>query len=134
MARSPYKIVLRKSHPSLYWQITILSITSILLAVNFWTSDPTFHPYGWDDNVIGAIFAAIGLTQLVFLNVWHNLRIIRGALAVAISWNVFWAFANTQQIFDGNASWQLPILYLGLAAIRIPMILESPVNPMTERR
>jgi hypothetical protein len=132
-ARRHRQLDLRHTHPALYHSIMILSIGSILLAVNFWTSTPTFTPYGWDDNIIGAIFFVIGAVQIVFLNVWRDLRVIRLSLAVAVAWNAIWGGVNTQQFFNGKASLQLPILYLILAVVRIPLLAESPVNPMTEK-
>lgn len=110
-----------------------LSVMSVLLAVNFWTSNPTFNPYDIPKNLIGVVFAALGVYQLVFLNVFHSLPRVRFGLAVSLGWLMFWGLSNTQQALAGNASFQLPILYVALAALHLPLLVEAPVNPMTQR-
>lgn len=131
---TPDKLNIRNSHPGLYHSIMTVSIASIALAANFWASNPTFNPYGIDKNLIGVVFAVLGVSQLVFLNLVRNLRMVRIGLAVSIGWMLFWGATNTQQFFAGNASLQLPILYVALAVLQIPLLIESPVNPMTRRR
>jgi hypothetical protein len=125
---------IRKSHPGLFHLIMVTAILMVLLAVNFWTSNPAFNPYGWSKNWIGVAFFVLGAGQLVFLNVVRDLRIVRLGLALSFAWNIVWAGANTQQIFNGNASWQLPLYILGIAAVQYRLIVEAPVNPMTEKR
>jgi hypothetical protein len=95
---------------------------------------PTFEPYGWSNKWVGGIFFVVGATQIVFLNWWRDLRIIRLASATSMAWYLIWAGANTQQFFNGKASLQLPICLVGLAVVRFPLVVESPVNPMTERK
>lgn len=124
---------IRNTHPALYRSIMTLSVMSVALAVNFWTSNPTFSPYGIDKNIIGIIFFLLGATQLVFLNVFHDLRKVRLGIAASLTFMLFWGVSNTQQVFAGNASFQLPILYVALAALHLPLLVESPVNPMTKR-
>ena len=111
-----------------------IGIMGIALALNFWFSTPTFNPYGISKNVIGVVFFILGITQIVFLNVLHDLRIVRITLATSVSWMFFWGVSNAQQFFAGNASLQLPILYVTLSIMQIPLLLESPVNPMTEKK
>lgn len=124
---------IRYTHPALYRSILTLSLMSVALAANFWTSTPTFSPYGIDKNLIGGVFCLLGVSQFVFLNVFHDLRKVRLGLAVSLTFILFWGLSNTQQAFAGNASFQLPILYVALAVMHIPLLIESPVNPMTER-
>lgn len=125
---------LRYAHPNLYRSIMVFPLLSVALAVNFWISNPTFNPYGIPKNLIGVIFAVLGISQLIFLNLFHNLRMVRIGLSLSIAWMLFWGLSNTQQFLAGNASLQLPILYLALAVLQIPLLIESPVNPMTTRR
>lgn len=127
------RVNVRKTHPTLYHAIMTLSIASVALAVNFWTTNPTFNPFGIPKNLVGCVFFLFGVTQIVFLNVFRDLRLVRISLACSIGWNFIWGLANTQQWFNGNASLQLPILYVALSIVRIPLILEPPVNPMTEK-
>lgn len=128
------RVKIRDTHPALYRSIMILAIMSTALAINFWGSNPTFNPYGIPKNVIGAVFFLLGTSQLFFLNVRHNLRMVRLMLAISLTFIIFWGVSNMQQFFAGNASLQLPILYLAVAAMHVPLLTEAPVNPMTRKK
>lgn len=128
------KVEIRNTHPALYRALMVLGFMGIALGFNFWFSTPTFNPYGVSKNIIGVIFFTLGLTQIAFLNLFHDLRIVRLNLAVSVSWMFFWGVSNTEQYFAGNSSLQLPILFLTLSILQIPLLTESPVNPMTERK
>lgn len=121
----------RKTHPNLYISLTTIALTSIALALNFHFYTPTFNPYGINKEIIGAIFFLLGFSQLIFLNLYHNLKFVRLILAMSISFMLFWGFSNTQQAFAGKASFQLPILLISLAILQIPLLLEPSTNPMT---
>jgi len=127
------RVNLSKSHPALFHSIMVLSVASVALAFNFWLSRPVFNPYGWDKRIVGTVFAILGVSQLVFLNLVRDLRMVRLTLAVSISWMFFWGVSNSQQSFAGDASFQLPILYVTGAILQIPLLIEAPVNPMTEK-
>lgn len=127
------KVRIRNTHPALYRSILILAIMSMALAVNFWFSNPTFSPLGIPKNAVGAIFILLGVSQFLFLNVFHNLRMVRLILAVSLGWFCFWGLINTIQFFAGNASLQLPILYVFLAVLHAPLLVEPPVNTTTQR-
>jgi len=124
---------LQKSHPALFHSIMVLSLASCALTLSFWFSRPVFNPYGWDKRIIGTVFAVLGVSQLVFLNLVRDLRMVRLTLAASIGWMFFWGVSNSQQSFAGDASFQLPILYVAGAILQIPLLLEAPVNPMTEK-
>lgn len=128
------RLNLRKSHPGLYHSIFTVACMGIALAVNFWFSKPTFNPYGIDRHVISLIFALIGGFQMVFLVLVRDLRMVRFMLAVSLSWMFFWGLSNSQQFFNGRASLQLPILFITVAIMQIPLLVESPVNPFTEKK
>lgn len=128
------KVDIRKTHPTLYYTLMVIGLMSVALALNFWFSRPTFNPYGIPKNFIGVIFFLLGSTKLIFLNVVRDLRMVRLNVAVSVSWMFFWGFSNTIQFFAGNASLQLPILYIALSILQIPLLTESPVNPMTEKK
>lgn len=130
---SPQRINLRKSHPGLHHSILTAGIMAIALAVNFWTSTPAFTPYEMSGTLLGAIFAAIGTGQLVFLVVVRSLKMVRVMLTVSLTWLMFWGLSNTQQFFAGDASLQLPILYVAVSILQVPLLIESPVNPFTEK-
>lgn len=127
------RVRIRLTHPGLFHSLMTLSVMHLGLAVNFWISNPTFNPYGISKNIIGVVFFLLGVSQQVFLNVFRNLRMVRIGLAASLTFMFFWGLSNTQQFFAGNASLQLPILYLALAVLQIPLLIESPVNPMTKR-
>lgn len=134
MGRSRHsRMNVRKTHPGLYRQIMTLGLAEVALAVNFWFSHPTFNPYGISKNLIGAIFFILGASQLMFLNVFRDLSKVRITLATSIACTFAWGVANTQQVFTGNASMQLPILYLALCVLQIPLVIEAPVNLTTEK-
>lgn len=124
---------IRKKHPTLYHAIMVFAFMKLALALNFWLYKPTFNPYHWNKTIIGFIFFFIGSSQLIFLNIVKNLRLIRFSLALAVSFMFFWGLSNTQQFFAGKASLQLPILYLAVAIVQVPLLIEAPVNPMTEK-
>lgn len=126
------RVKIRATHPALYRAIMTLSLMSVALAVNFWTSNPTFNPL--PKNLVGVIFMALGLTQLIFLNVFHQLRSVRITLTLSLAFMLYWGLINARQAFAGDASFQLPILYVALAVLQIPLLVEPPVNPMTERK
>lgn len=127
------QVNVRKTHPGLYHSITTLAVMNVALAVNFWFSNPTFNPYGISKNIIGVVFCLLGVSQLIFLNVFRDLRMVRILLAASISFMFFWGLSNSQQFFNGKASLQLPILYLAISILQIPLLVEPPVNPMTQR-
>jgi len=125
---------IRKSHPALFYTLMTLGIMTVLLGLNFWFSTPAFNPYEIDKDIIGLIFFLIGICQVVFLNFFHNLRMVRGMLGISVGWMFFWGVSNAQQFFMGLASLQLPIIYIALAIMQIPLLMESPINPMTEKK
>lgn len=127
------RVNIRKTHPSLYRSIMVLSIMSVALAINFWTSNPTFNPLGIPKHVIGGVFALLGVGQIISLNVIHDLRRVRLGLAVSLAFMVAWGIVNTQQALAGNASFQLPILYVALGVLHYPLLVEAPVNLTTKR-
>lgn len=108
----------------LYYSITILSVMSVGLAVNFWTSTPTFNPYGIPKDLIGVIFGLLGVSHLIFLNALQGLRKLRLSLTTSGSFMTFWGISNTQQAFAGNASFQLPILLVAVALLHLPMVVK----------
>lgn len=128
------RVKIRYTHPALYRSIMTLSLLSVALAVNFWTSNPTFNPYDIPKDIIGAVFGVLGVSQFLFLNVFHDLRKVRLGLAISLVFMFFWGISNAQQSLAGNASFQLPILYVALAVLHVPLLVEAPVNPTTEKQ
>lgn len=133
-ANSVHRVNIRKSHPALYRALMTLACMGMALAINFWFSKPTFNPYGVPKEYVGVIFFLLGFSQIVFLNLFHDLRMVRITLAISVSFMFFWGVSNSQQFFAGNASLQLPILYVTISIMQIPLLIESPINPMTEKK
>lgn len=118
------RVNLRITYPGLYGSIMILSLMSVALAVNFWRSNPTFNPFGIPKDLIGGVFAMLGVSQIIFLNAFRHLRKVRYGLTASLSFMLMWGIGNTEQSFAGKASFQLPILYIALAALHVPRIFE----------
>lgn len=127
------RVNIYRTHPALYRSIMTLSVMNVFLAINFWTSTPTFVPYDIPKNLVGVVFFVLGVSQLISLNVFHNLPRVRFLLAASLTILCFWGLINTQQALAGVASFQLPILYVALAIMHLPLLVEAPVNPMTRR-
>lgn len=127
------KVHIRKTHPGLYKHIMIAGIGNISLALNLWFFPPAFMPYGVNRFPVGILFFVLGVSLVVFLNIHRDLRKIRLALTISCWFSVGWAVSNTYQFFTANASLQLPIYIIIVAAHQVVAAIESPVNPMTER-
>lgn len=125
--------ILRTSNPGLYHSLLLFGAVNTALGANLFLTTPTFNPYGIPKDFIGAIFTILGAGQLIALG-YHDLRLVRKVSAVSVGFMFFWGLTNTQQVFAGKASLQLPILYIALALLQILRLTESPVNPMTERK
>lgn len=115
---------LREAHGRLYSSIMTLAVMSIALAVNFWTSNPTFNPYGIPKDLIGVVFLLLGISHLVFLNWLRDQRKLRYGLTASLSFMLFWGISNTEQSFAGKASFQLPIMYVALAMLHLPLLVQ----------
>lgn len=126
------RVDIRKTHPGLYHAIMTLGVMGVALGFNFWFSNPTFDPWP-GKNIVGVVFFLLGISKLVFLNLVRNLRMVRILMATAISFMFFWGLTNTQQFFAGNASLQLPILYMALSILQLPLLVEPPINPVTAK-
>lgn len=125
------KVSIRITHPNMYRVLMVIALMSIALAINLYLTKPTFAPYGLPKGVIATVFLVLGTVQLVFLNLYHNLKLVRLTIAASASFMMFWGVSNTQQSFAGKASFQLPIIFVSLAVIQLVSLLEPVINPMT---
>jgi len=126
-------ISLRKSHPNLFRSLLTLAIMLSALGVNFFVKAPAFNPYGISRFVVGFVFLVLGMSQIIVLTVFHRLPVVRFLAAVSVSVMICWGIANSQQAFQGKTSFQLPILYLALGALQIPLLIEPRINPINIR-
>lgn len=125
------RISIRQTHPNMYRVLMIMSIMFIALAVNLYFSKPTFSPYDIDKNVIASIFLVLGVSKIIALNLYHNLKLVRLLASIATSFMMFWGLSNTEQAFAGKASFQLPILFITLSIINFLLLIEPASNPLT---
>lgn len=132
MTERQERVKIRYTHPNLYRLMMTLSFMSVGLAVNLWRSNPTFNPYGIDKTLVALIFCLLGISQIIFLNI-GRLRAVRIGMALSSFTMVLWGWANTEQAFAGNASFQLPILYVALGVMQFLLLIEPPVNPVEQR-
>lgn len=122
-----------RTHRNLYMVLMTLAVMNVALLLNFYRTNPTFNPYDIDRRIIGSVFGVLGVGQIVFLNFYRNLRLVRGTLALSMSFTLFWGVSNTEQSFAGRASFQLPILYVALAALQLWLLVEPATNPVSRK-
>lgn len=127
-------VSVRMTHPNLYRTVMMLGILNVALGLNFWILSPTFLIYDMPNQLWGSIFLALGTCKLVFLNVWRRLRGVRAVMACAVAFYLFLGAGTMQPFFEGQGSLQLPLMYLGVAVLQIPVLVEPFINPWTSRR
>lgn len=121
----------RITHPNLYRSLTIVALMFVALGLNFILTTPTFRQFDLPPDGIGAGFLILGTLNLLFLNVYRSLKAVRVLLIVGIAYAMFWGIGTTETAFQGKSSFQLFILYAGLAALQAPLLLEPFFNPAT---
>lgn len=127
-------INIRKTHPNLYLGISTFALMDLALGLNFLLFTPTFHVYGMPFWLWGVIYLTLGISQLVFLNLYRSLPLVRVTMASSITFALFFGVGTLQPVFEGVASPQLMILYAGVAALQGPLLLEPFINPWTAKR
>lgn len=115
------RLNVRKTHPTMYREVTSVGLIEIALAFNFWYSNPTFNPYGINKVYVGVGFFVLGVTLLVLLN-RRSLLSARIVMTASVAITFAWGGGNTQQFFAGNASLQLPILFVGFGVWQIFLV------------
>lgn len=130
------EINIAKTHPTLYRILTVLSIVGILLAVNFFAGlvdvlRPTFSIWSVPNSAWATIFLVSSVSTIVALNVYRRLRWVRRMMAFTAAYMMFLTIGTSVPGWEGNASFQLPIVYGGLAAIQVVLLFEPFVNPET---
>lgn len=125
---------LRKTHPNLWRAVMAFAAVNALLGLNFLILQPTFLIYNRSNYWWGAIFLTLAACKIVFLNLYRNLHLLRVTMACEVSFMMVIALGTTQPFFEGEGSLQLPILYLGMCVLEMPLLLEPFINPWTARR
>lgn len=124
-------INLRLTHPTLYRSVIVFAFISMGLGLNFWFTKPTFNPYGVDYRITGSVFLTLGVSKIVFLVWFRNLRLIRFNMACCAGFMMFWGIGTSVTYFTGHTSLQLFVLYSGLTLLQLFLLLEPYVNPLT---
>lgn len=124
---------LRKTHPNLYRILMGYAVLFIAHGLNFWLLAPTFWIYDMPNYLWGTIFLSLGIAELVLLNFWRRLRVMRAIMGFASFYLLFLGAGTMQPAFEGQGSLQLPIWYLGGGAFLIALLLEPYFNPVTAR-
>lgn len=136
-------IDIRKTHPTLYRLVMSIALIQIALGLNFLVGkdvlgltsfQPAFFVWDMPNELWAAFFLAIGLGKIVFLNFYRSLRLTRAIMAFAVAFLLFFAVGTMQPAFEGNGSLQLPILYGGIVALNVWLLLEPFINPWTAKR
>jgi hypothetical protein len=126
---------LRRTHPNLYKAYTVYAALNVALGLNFLFLNPTFDPLDIPKAIPGAVFLTLGLAELSFLNIFRNAALLRLTMATAITSMFFWCGALTFDFFRlEQTSLQLPLTFLGLAVLGMPLLAEPSVNPITDAR
>jgi len=124
----------RKTHPNLWRVVMAFAVINVLLGLNFMLLHPAFLIYHQSNYLWGLIFLILGMSKITFLNFYRNLRLVRLTMGCEVAFMTSLALGATEPVFTSSASLQLPILYLGLAALELPLMLEPFINPWTARR
>lgn len=128
------QINLHRTHPNLYLGISTFALIDLALGVCFLVFTPTFQVYGMPYQLWGVIYLVLGICQIIFLNFYRSLPLVRVTMACSITFALFFGVGTLQPVFEGNASPQLMILYAGVAALQLPLLLEPFINPWTAKR
>lgn len=131
---------MRNTHPNLYKWYLIYAGTSIALGLNFLYLTPTFMPLDVPKEPIGLAFLGCGIVKLglLLLNwvplVTYMRTWLRFSMSVSVVLYSFWAGAATFDFFRlHQTSLQLPLTYVGLAALGFAILLEPFINPATTK-
>lgn len=116
-------ISIRKTIPLLYWSVTVYALIALALGLNFILLQPTFLIFGAPNELWGVIFLALGVSKIIALNFYRRLRLIRGLMSFKITYMMFLALGTSQPYIEGKGSLQLPIMYAGISALQIVLLL-----------
>lgn len=134
-------INVRLTNPDLYL-LTLLSVAlALVLGLNFSLSAaglgipaPTFFIYDQSNYLWGGLFLALGASQLMFLHVFRNLRLIRALQAVSFTYCLCLGYGTTQPFYEGEGSLQLPAFYAAWGVFQLRLLLMPFINPWSARR
>lgn len=126
---------MKDTHPNLYKVYMAYALLSVALGLNFIFLTPTFMPLDIPKWFIGLTLLGCGLSKLALLLLNpHNNTWIRLSMGLSATLYSFWAVVLTYDFFRlSQTSMQLPLTYIGLAALDLILLLEPFINPATEK-
>lgn len=122
-----------KTHPTVYWILMAIALVGIGLSINFFFLKPTFPIWGVPNRLWGAIFLLISINSIVSLNVHRRLGWIRTTMAISAAYFAIMAVGTTAPSWKGEASFQLPLVYILVVIIHMRLLWEPFVNPETAK-
>lgn len=123
---------MRDTHPNLYKTYMAFAVLSIALGLNFLFLTPAFMPLDIPEWLIGLTLLGCGLSKLTLLILNSHMTLLRSSMALSVAIYSFWAAALTFDFFRlSQTSLQLPICYMGLAALGLVLLAEPFTNPAT---
>lgn len=120
----------RQAHPNYWVSVMTFSVIYLALAFNFLFLSPSFLVFGAPNRVWGVLFVVLSVGQAVALTM-NWLPWLRRIMAGSTLYMMFLAVGTSQPFLDNEGSLQLPIMYLGLATLLVPLRAEPPSNPLT---
>lgn len=111
-----------------------MAVVGILLAANFYAGladvlRPTFSIWSVPNVVWATIFLVSSTSTIVALNFYRRLRWVRAMMAFNAAYMAFLTVGTTWPGWAGDASFQLPIVYGGIAGIQMILLWEPFINP-----
>lgn len=123
---------MRNTHPNLYKTYLAYAVLSVALGLNFLYLTPTFMPLDFPKDIVGSTFLGCGLIKLALLMLNLKNALLRLSMALSVVIYSFWAGAATFDFFRlSQTSLQLPLTYMGLAALGVLLLMEPFINPAT---
>lgn len=123
---------MRNTHPNLWKTYMAFAVLSMALGLNFLFLTPTFMPLDVPKWPIGIALMGCSLIKLALLLLNGSNKQLRLSMSLSVLIYSFWAVATTYDFFSRSlTSMQLPLTYMGLAALGFLLLLEPAINPAT---
>lgn len=120
----------RQAHPNYWVSVMTFSGIYLALALNFLFLNPSFLIFGAPNQVWGSIFLMLSIGQILLISK-GCLRWLRRLMACSVVYLAVLGAGTSQPFLDRTGSLQLPIMYVGLATLLVPLRAEPPSNPLT---
>lgn len=129
------EINIRKTHPLVYRILMGIALGGLALAANFFFGPPpTFPIWGAPNYVWATLFLLSSLASIIALNFYRRLQLVRITIGISVVYLTFLVVGTGTPGWEGNGSFQLPIVYAIVVAIQAPMLFEPFINPETAKK